>query len=100
MSEFGFYSISLEQIDKMRPNFVYPLSLTRSTLVSLANLHSNIFVGLRPLIDVRILFLLNVLRTNLQNETKFCIHITIDNIYVGIVNRCFSQICNGLTTLD
>ena len=32
-SEFGFYSISLERINKMRPNFVYPLSLTRSTLV-------------------------------------------------------------------
>ena len=29
-----------------------------------------------------------------QNLTKFCIHIIIDKIYVGIVNRHFSQICN------
>ena len=29
MSEFGFYSISLERIDRIRPNFVYTSSLTR-----------------------------------------------------------------------
>ena len=55
---------------------------------------------LRSLIDVRIWFLLNILRTNWQNKTKFCIHIIIDKIYVGIVNSCFSQICNRVTALD
>ena len=71
---------------------------------------------LRPLIDVRIWFLLNILktnrpiktkfcllnilRTNLQNKTKFCKHIIIDKIYVGIVNYCCSQICNRVTALD
>ena len=55
---------------------------------------------LRPLIDVRIWFLLNILRKNKQIETKFCIHIIIDNIYVGIENLCFSQICNRVTALD
>ena len=44
---------------------------------------------LRPLIHVRIWFLLKILRTNLQNETKFCIHIIIDKIYIGIINHCF-----------
>ena len=44
---------------------------------------------LRPLIDVRIWFLLNILKTNSPIKTKFCIHIIIDKIYVGIVNRCF-----------
>ena len=44
---------------------------------------------LRPLIDVRIWFLLNILRTNRQNKTKFCIHIIIDKINVSIVNRYF-----------
>ena len=44
---------------------------------------------LRPLIDVRIEFLLNILKTNKQIETKLCIHIIIDKIYVGIVNLCF-----------
>ena len=55
---------------------------------------------LRPLIDVRIWFLLNILRKKSQNETKFCIHIIIDKILVGIVNSCFSQICNRVAALD
>ena len=55
---------------------------------------------LRPLIDVRIKFLLNILKTNRQIKTKFCIHIIINKIDVGIVNHCFSQICNRVTTLD
>ena len=53
-----------------------------------------------PLIDVRILFLLNILKTYRQIKTKFCIHIIIDKIDVGIVNHCFSQICNRVTALD
>ena len=35
---------------------------------------------LRPLIDVRIKFLLNILKTNRRIKTKFCIHIIIDKI--------------------
>ena len=35
---------------------------------------------LRPLIDVRIKFLLNILKTNRLIKTKFCIHIIIDKI--------------------
>ena len=37
---------------------------------------------------------------NGQNLTKFCIHIIIDKIYIGIVNRYLSQICNRVTALD
>ena len=55
---------------------------------------------LLPLIDVRIEFLLNILKTNRPIKTKFCIHIIIDNIYFGIVNRCFSQIGNRVYALD
>ena len=44
---------------------------------------------LRPLIDVRIEFLFNILKTNRPIKTKFCIHIIIDKIYFGIVNHCF-----------
>ena len=55
---------------------------------------------LRPLIDVRIEFLLNISKTNRPIETKYCIHIIFDKIYVGIVNDCFSQICNRVTDLD
>ena len=54
---------------------------------------------LRPLIDVRI-FLFNILKTYRPIKTKFCKHIIIDKIYFGIVNRCFSQIGNRVTTLD
>ena len=53
-----------------------------------------------PLIDVRIEFLLNILKTNISIKTKFYIHIIIDKIYVGNVNHCFSQICNRVTALD
>ena len=39
------------------------------------------------MIDSRIRFLLHILRMNGQNLTKFCIHIIIDKIYVGIVKH-------------
>ena len=52
------------------------------------------------LIDVRFEFLLNISKTNRPIKTKFCIHIIIDNIYVDIVNHCFSQICNSVTAFD
>ena len=55
---------------------------------------------LRPLIDVRSKFLLNILKTHRPIKIKFCIHIIIDKIYYGIVNRCLSQICKRVTALD
>ena len=57
-------------------------------------------IELRPLINVRIEFLLNILKTNRPIKTKFCLHIIIDQIYVVKVNHCFSQICNRVTALD
>ena len=36
-----------------------------------------------------VLWLFNILRTIILIETKFCIHIFIDKIYVGIVNHHF-----------
>ena len=55
---------------------------------------------LLPLIDVRIEFLFNISKRNRLIKTKFCKHIIINKIYVGIVNHCFSQICNRVTALD
>ena len=55
---------------------------------------------LQPLIIVRIEFLLNILKTNRPMKTKFCIHITIDKIYGGNVNHCFSELCNRVTALE
>ena len=45
-----------------------------------------------PLIYAKISFLLNILRTNEQNFTKFYICIYIDKINVGIVTRYFLHI--------
>ena len=44
---------------------------------------------LRPLIDVRFKFLLNILKTIRPIKTKFCIHIIIDKIYVVICKSLF-----------
>ena len=55
---------------------------------------------LQPLVNVRNWFLLNILRMDGQNVTKFCVHIIIDKIYVATVKRPFSQISNGVTALD
>ena len=46
-------------------------------------------IELRPLINIRIEFLLNILKTNRPIKNKFCIHIIIDKIYVCNVNHCF-----------
>ena len=55
---------------------------------------------LRPLIDVRIEFLLNILKTDRPIKTKFRIHIIIDKTYFCNVNHRFSQFCNRVTALD
>ena len=48
---------------------------------------------LQPLIDIRNWFLLNILRKDEQNLTKFCIHIIIDKIYISIVKLLFFGKC-------
>ena len=99
MSEIGFCSISWEWMDRIWPNFVYTLSLTRSMFVLERVIFYKFATELQPLIDVRNCFLLNILRMDRQNLTKFCIPIIIDKIYVAIVKRHFSQICNRVTAL-
>ena len=56
-------------------------------------------IELRPLINVRIEFLLNILKINRPIKTKFCIHIIIDKIYVGNVNHCFRKFATDLRPL-
>ena len=55
---------------------------------------------LLPVINVRVEFLLNILKTNRLIKTKFCIHITIDKIYFGIKNCCFSRNGKRVTAHD
>ena len=53
----------------------------------------NIAKEFRPLIDVRIKFMLNTLKTNRPIKTKFCIHIIIDKICVFICKSlCFANL--------
>ena len=54
---------------------------------------------LLPLIDVRIEFLLNILKTNRPIKAKFCIHIIIDTFYSGIVNPFFRKLATELRPL-
>ena len=42
-----------------------------------------------PLIDIRIEFLLNILKTNRPIKTKFSINIIIDKIHFGIVGKSY-----------
>ena len=50
---------------------------------------SKFAIELWHLINVRIEFLLNILKTHRPIKTKFCIHIIIDKSYVDNVNHCF-----------
>ena len=54
---------------------------------------------LRPLINVRIEFLLNILKTNRPIKTKFCLHIIIDKIYVGNLIIVFPKFATELRPL-
>ena len=65
------------------------LQVMRTCMKALMSLNFGKFATeLRLLIDVRIKFLLNILKTNRPIKTKFCIHIIIDKIYL-FVNHCF-----------
>ena len=65
---------------RIDPNFVYTLTLIISRLGLVSLKFVKFATELRPFIDVRILFLLNILKMNGQNLTKLCMHINIDNI--------------------
>ena len=66
--------------ERVSPNFVNALILTRSRFGLLHIIFRTFLPELWPLIYAKILFLLNILRTNSQNFTKFCICIDIDKI--------------------
>ena len=57
----------------------------------MSSVFSKFAAELLPLLDVRIEFLFNILKTNRPIKTKVCKH---------IVNCCFLQIGNRVTALD
>ena len=78
-------------MDRISPNFIYALILTRSILELLQ---------LWPLIYSKIPFPLNILRTNGQILTKDYFTIYTGKIYFGIVSCHFWQICKRVMALD
>ena len=87
-------------MDRISPNFIYAFILTRSTVELLHIIFRTFVPELESLIYSKILFLLNILRTNGQILTKYYISIYTDKIYVGIVSCHFSQICKRVMALD
>ena len=71
MPKFRFHSISWEQIDIRSPNFIYAFILTRSTFGLLHIIFRTFVPEKWPLINARVSFTLNTLRTNWQNFTNF-----------------------------
>ena len=76
-------------MDRISPNFIYAFLLTRSKLGLLHIIFRTFVLELWPLIYSKILFLLNISRTNGQILTKLYITIYTDKIYFGIVSCHF-----------
>ena len=90
MSEFRFHSVSWERIDGIWPSFAYTLILTTSGLGLLhVNFHKLITRVMAS--DIRILFPLNILRTNWWNLTKFCICIDMTRSRLGLLHVNFHK---------
>ena len=87
-------------MDRISPNFIYAFILTRSTLGLLHIIFCTFVPELWPLIYSKILFPLNILRTNGHILTKLYITIYTDKIYVWIVSCHFSQIYTSVMVSD
>ena len=98
-SELSFCSISWKRIDRLRPKFCIHIIIDKTYVGNENHCFRKFATELRPLFDVRIWFLLNILRTNKQIDAKFCIHIIIDKIYVGNLNPCFFAFATELLPL-
>ena len=74
-ARISFRSISWKQIDRISPNFINALLLTKSRLeLELLHIIFRTFVAeLWPLLNARISFPLNILRKNWKNFTRFYI---------------------------
>ena len=87
-------------MDRISPNFIYALILTRSILGLLHIIFCSFVPELWPLVYSKIPFPLNILRTNGQILTKLYIIINTDKIYVWIVSCYFLHICTSVMVLD
>ena len=87
-------------MDRISPNFINAFILSRSSFGMLHLIFRSFVPELWPLIYSKILFPLNILRTNGQILTKLYITIYIDKIYIGIASCHFLQICKRVMALD
>ena len=71
------------QLVELLSNFIYAYILTRSMLGVLHIIFCTFVPELWPLIYAKILFPINILRTNGQILTKLYITIYTDNIYIN-----------------
>ena len=75
------------------------LQVTRTCMKTLMSSNFGKFATeLRPLIDVRIKFLLNILIDRLRPNFVYTLSLTRSTLL--FVNHCFSQICNRVTALN
>ena len=100
MPEFCLRSISLEQIDRFSPHFIYAFILTRSSLGLLHTIFCPFKPEFWPVLNAKFLFPLNILRTNWQIFTKFYIYIDIDKLLLVTVTLHFLHICIRILALD
>ena len=115
-SNFGIFATELWPLNDVRYLFLLNISKTNTPIKSKFCIHiiiDKIYVGIvnhcflanlqqsySPCLTSEFGFFFNILRTNKEIKTRFCIHIIIDMICVVVVNLCFSQICNRVTALD
>ena len=86
-------------MNRISPNFIHAFILARSTL-GLSHIIFRTFVlELWPLIYSKILFPLNILRTNGQILTKLFIAVYADKICVGILVVIFCKFVRDLWPL-
>ena len=76
---------------RILPNFVYSLKVTRSRFGLLAIIFCKFVTELWPLIDVRILFLLNIFRKNGQNLTNFLYTLILTRSRLGFLTVIFRK---------
>ena len=95
-----FHSISLEQMDRIRPNsIIYALIFIRSRLGMSAVIFGKFIINLWLLTDVKLSFPLNIFRTmNKISPTLFIIH--FKKIKVWIVTWRFLEISNRVMALN
>ena len=86
-------------MNTLAPSFLIGSSFLQVTRTCMKGCMSSNFgkfaTELRPLIDVRIKFLLNILKRIDRLRPNFVYTLSLTRSMLLFVNQCFSQICNS-----